>query len=284
MKYKINFICTIILICFFSSSCTPKYSSSVPLTRTYSEYKKLSEEEQLNLIAAFDQLSADVLKEEILRITQKYLSSQESSAYKIKSITLTKDNLLLSSNENRKIRSNGILLIDFILQDDHLKSDEDAAMQFMEDFFIFLYGDLLVSSQIMSIEIFAWSDEETILTSYGGGMVDITFAPYLTQKENEYNAQTIAYDFGESIEYLSLRKFGLINESELYIEYLLTDENIFLTEESVFKNHCTEITTLLLSDEDSMKFIQENKTTKITLVFSTANPLTGNSVVYSLNI
>lgn len=283
MKHKAIFIYTIILICFLSNSCNPK-PSSIPLIRTYTEYKDLSEEEKLNLIATFDRLSSEVLKEEIHNVTQKYILSQESVACQIKNIELTKENLLLASNENRKIRSNGALRVDFLLDDDNLKSNEETTQQFMEDFFMFLYSDLLVSSQIMSIEIFAWSDEETILTSYGGGVVDIAFPPYITQEENEYKAQTIAYDFGESIDCLSLRKFGLINESELYIEYVVTDENIFLTEETVFKNYCTKITTLLLSNEDSMKFIQENKTSKITLVFSTANTLTGNSIVYSLNI
>ncbi len=283
MKHKAIFICTIILICFLSNSCNPK-PSSIPLIRTYSEYKNLSEEEKLNLIATFDRLSSEVLKEEIHHVTQKYILSQESAAFKIKNIELTKENLLLASNKNRKIRSNGTLRIDFLLDDDNLKSNEETAQQFMEDFFMFLYSDLLVSSQIMSVEIFAWSDSETILTSYGGGVVDIAFPPYITQEENEYSAQTIAYDFGKNIEYLSLRKFGVINESELYIEYLVTDENVPLTEEAVFKNYCTELTTLLLSKEDSMRFIQDNKISKITLVFSTANTLTGSSIVYSLSM
>ena len=117
MKHKIIFICATILVCFLSNSCNPN-PSSIPLIRTYSEYKDLSEEEKLNLIATFDRLSSEDLKEEIHHVTQKYILSQESIACQIKNIELTKENLLLASNKNRKIRSNGALRVDFLLDDE----------------------------------------------------------------------------------------------------------------------------------------------------------------------
>lgn len=284
MKTRVTFISVIIFICSFLISCNTNTTSSIPLIRTYSEYNDLSEEDKLNVISSFDKISSEELEEELLKITKEYLLKNELDNFKIKTIDLAKDNLLLASGKNRKIRCNGILYMEFLLSENNDKIDEKTAKKFLQVFFEFLYSDLLVSSQIMSIELFVFEDEENVLVSYGGGVTDIAFEPYINQDETEYLAQTLAYNWGQDEIYLTLRKFGHINNNELYIEYAIDDEYFSQNDESDLKNMCIDLTTLLLSKDDFINFIEEYDTTKIILSFTNYSVLAGNNVVYTLEL
>ena len=131
---------TFFTICIlFLTSCNSNSNYHIPPTRTYSAYNTLSEEDKSDLISSFDKISSDVLKKEVLRISNNYLIDNNIDYLKTQNILLSKDNLLLSSNGNHKVRCNGILIIDFSLQNNNSNFTQESAQKFAEDFFDFLY-------------------------------------------------------------------------------------------------------------------------------------------------
>lgn len=279
---KLISLFTVCILLF--TSCCMNSEYYIPSTRTYSAYNNLSETDKSDLICAFDKLSSEVIQKEVFKICDQYLTDNALDYLKTQKVFLYKDNLLLSSNGNHKVRCNGILIIDFLLQSKESNFTKESAQKFTETYFDFLYDDLLISSQIMSIEIFVWENEENVLASYGGSEIDIAFPAYLEQDETEYKAQTIAYNFNQSNTNFSLKKFGHINTNQLYIEYIVSDEYFDSHSESSLKDIAIDVTTLLLSNEDTIFFIEQNNTQKIIVAFTNTNILSGNNVEFSIEL
>lgn len=137
MRSKIIFISLVVFICSFASACSTNTASLISSIRTYSEYNNLSREEQEKVISSFDKILESVLKEEVFQLTKEYLSNNCLDDFEIKNIELIKNNLLLSSAENRKVRCNGILYIDFMVNNSNYKFDEESVRQLMKEFFEF---------------------------------------------------------------------------------------------------------------------------------------------------
>ena len=284
MKSKIIIISIILVWSLLLISCNKDTTTEIPSIRTYSEYNNLSEEDKVNLISEFDKLSVKKIEEELLKMTKEYLLENEIIEYEIKNVEFTKNDLLLATGENRKIRCNGNVLVEFSLKENCRKVSKADAEKFLQEFFRDLYDDILVSSQVMSIELWIWENEKSVFTSYGGGEIDIAFAPFIEQDVNEYKTQTLVYELAQNAIYLSLRKFGHINGNELYIEYSVDDNYFLQNDASELKNVCTNVTALLLSDEEAMKFLEENNTCKIILSFSNYKFLNENNIEYSLDL
>ena len=274
---------TLLLLCAVLAACTPKNSNdsqkyadlSVDQIPSFEEYSQFSLGEQMDLRAAMERLPVDACEQ----MVEQYLSDclKEEKIAELTDLSLTKDTLSLVEGKNLKPLENLSVDIDAELLSSDVPNPMEAGAKVIESIRNSMenctYTAPLTSN--LSIDVHY---QYGIANTFRGHTSFANVEVYKEQDENEYAAQTIAYDFGKQNPILQkkdfvLQKFGAIPETqELYVEYYAMDE--YLLDEAVKPNRtaaledkCRELQKQLLADESAAQYIQENNLKTLTVSF-----------------
>lgn len=274
---------TLLLLCAVLAACTPKNSNdsqkyanlSVDQIPSFEEYSQFSLGEQMDLKAAMERLPVDACEQ----MVEQYLSDclKEEKLAELTDLSLTKDTLSLVEGKNLKPLENLSVDIDAELLSSDVPDPVETGAEVIESIENALrnctYTAPLTSN--LSIDVHY---QYGIANTFRGHTSFANVEVYKEQDENEYAAQTIAYDFGKQNRILQkkdlvLQKFGAIPETqELYVEYYAMDE--YLLDETVkadrtaaLEDKCQELQKELLADESAAQYIQENNLKTLTVSF-----------------
>ena len=274
---------TLLLLCAVLAACAPKNSNdsqkyadlSVDQIPSIEEYSQFSLGEQMDLRAAMERLPVDACEP----MVEQYLSDclKEEKIAELTDLSLTKDTLSLIEGKNLNPLENLSVDIDAELLSSDASNAVQTGAEVIESIRTALrnctYTAPLTSN--LSIDVHY---QYGIANTFRGHTSFANVEVYKEQNENEYAAQTIAYDFGKQNPILQkkdfvLQKFGAIPETqELYVEYYAMDE--YLLDEAVKPNRtaaledkCQELQKELLADESAAQYIQENNLKTLTVSF-----------------
>lgn len=274
---------TLLLLCAVLAACTPKNSNdsqkyadlSVDQIPSIEEYSQFSLGEQMDLKAAMERLPVDACEQ----MVEQYLSDclKEEKIAELTDFSLTKDTLSLVEGKNLKPLENLYVDIDAVLLDEDTRTPVETGAEVIESIENALRNCTYTAPLMIKLHInvyYQYGIANTSDSNFSYVNVEI----YKEQNENEYAAQTIAYDFGKQSPVLQkkdfvLQKFGAIPETkELYVEYYAMDE--YLLDETVkadrtaaLEDKCQELQKELLADESAAQYIQENNLKTLTVSF-----------------
>lgn len=274
---------TLLLLCAVLAACTPKNSNdsqkyadlSVDQIPSFEEYGQFSFGEQMDLKAAMERLPVDACEQ----MVEQYLSDclKEEKIAELTDLSLTKDTLSLVEGKNLKPLENLSVDVDAELLSSDVPDPVETGAEVIESIENALRNCTYTAPLMIKLHInvyYQYGIANTSDSNFSYVNVEI----YKEQNENEYAAQTIAYDFGKQSPVLQkkdlvLQKFGAIPETqELYVEYYAMDE--YLLDETVkadrtaaLEDKCQELQKELLADESAAQYIQENNLKTLTVSF-----------------
>ena len=274
---------TLLLLCAVLAACTPKNSNdsqkyadlSVDQIPSIEEYSQFSLGEQMDLRAAMERLPVDACEP----MVEQHLADclKEGQLAQLTNLSLTKDTLSLIEGKNLKPLENLSVDIDAVLLDEDTRTPVETGAEVIESIENALRNCTYTAPLMIKLHInvyYQYGIANTSDSNFSYVNVEI----YKEQNENEYAAQTIAYDFGKQNRILQkkdfvLQKFGAIPETqELYVEYYAMDE--YLLDETVkadrtaaLEDKCQELQKELLADESATQYIQENNLKTLTISF-----------------
>ena len=274
---------TLLLLCAVLAACAPKNSNdsqkyadlSVDQIPSIEEYGQFSFGEQMDLKAAMERLPVDACEQ----MVEQYLSDclKEEKLAELTNLSLTKDTLSLVEGKNLKPLENLYVDIDAELLSSDVPDPVETGAKVIESIRNSMENCTYTTSLMVSLHINVYY-QYGIANTFHGRTSYANVEVYKEQDENEYAAQTIAYDFGKQNRILQkkdlvLQKFGAIPETqELYVEYYAMDE--YLLDEAVKPNRtaaledkCQELQKELLADESAAQYIQENNLKTLTVSF-----------------
>lgn len=283
MLKKLTAILLLSCLCAGLAACTPKNSNdsqkyadlSVDDIPPIEEYRQFSLGEKMDVRAAMERLPVD----ECEQMVEQYLSDclAADQVAELTSFSLTKDTLSLVEGENLKPLENLYVDVEAMLLDADTTTPVETGAEVIESIENYLRNYTYTTSLMVNLHINVYY-EYGIANTFSTNFSYVNVEVHKEQDEDEYAAQTIAYDFGKQNSILQkknliLQKFGAIPETqELYVEYYavddyLLDEKVEADRRGALEQKYQELRKQLLADESAQRYIQDNSLTSLTVSF-----------------
>lgn len=249
MTKKKSFVALVIFLTLLLTACggkkepTPwrdteygkKYRDlTVQTLPTGADYQALSPSERGVLRMAMDEIPLADYRAYFEEAIAAYCASDavpdSVKSVELVSMSLTKDELSVVPNLNKKYLDDLLLHVEFQLEPTDLFVDYSDVASYnllaLEDY---LLSGSAAFKKVCDFEVKTTSEMGISVTAWGSGNTGYPAeAVFKEQPESEYAVQTLAFQFEEENNGFTLRKFGPVPEiKELYIEYEVSDQYLF---------------------------------------------------------
>ncbi len=279
MKNKIAIIFSLTILVFLTS-CSKNNDIDIFKIDTISmnEIPQINtlEDKNLDYLNTLEQLMENIPLDEATDFFKKeiadFLNTTDNA--KLTSLTIEKDTLSVIKEKNKKSLDNLLFEIKISIDTkgiaDSTEYAKDLSQQLFDKFWEYSY--FAMKAKNLYITVYDLNDCKVY--DRESTFTNISESSYKIQDEEEYYAQTLAFNYPNSI--LSLQKFGIIKSTdELYIEYYLND---YYFKSSNFDNQnlnseldklSMDIKQYLMSDEKFISYIDNLKI--LTISFYSGN-------------
>ncbi|KAB3538634.1 hypothetical protein F8154_01730 [Alkaliphilus pronyensis] len=274
MKNKAIFILGIIITCFIITGCmgdTKEKYNSIGLP-SFKEYQSLTESERAIIIDKTNHIPIeDVVNYFTIKI-ENYANSKE--LIDINSLSIHKDNLLMDQHQNKKLFNNIFISLELSINTNNMTREEaeGIASKMKEEIVdICINNDTYGFLKINTFNIRFIDHKNMAKFGYVTGSKLIEPLSTIEQTNEELETQTIAYNFANSYEDFSLKRFGIIDkEKELYIEIAIYDICDVDNQKEVLdslNNLSDSLYNKIMSNIKSTQYIQSNNVDIVTTSF-----------------
>lgn len=250
-------------------------------------FQTLVPEEKVALRLAMDRIPNEDYETVFSQVITDYCESDAVpecvDSVELKEVTVEKDDLSLISGQNQKPLDNLIVNIDLKMEAVDPLEYVNAGQENQSMLYDYFHRATGAFSKILCLTVCATSEQGNSdkltypIEKIGGNQENV----YASQPEAEYALQTLAFDFAKKNSDFTLTKFGARPESEdLYIEYLVEDDYLYDTTDSMEKREAsiaeniekldeirTEILDHVLSAEEAKAYMEEHGLTACTVAF-----------------
>ena len=208
------------------------------------EHIPYSDEERFAAVNRMNNIPESEIEAYFTEVVEKYCAGSDLA--KLSGLTVTRDNLTMVYNTHRKALANCTLSVNLeLLPCDTLDYQLDAqkaeqAKQFCSDLWAYLdknYDFIKHSVNIWEIKAVTesgrvvWNPQSNAVNDFDSDSESIWYKEkrYVDQPEEELSAQKVAFKYGDSSGgSFALKKFGIAQDNQLYIEYRIVGDDYFL--------------------------------------------------------
>lgn len=246
---------------------------------TRTSLQKLPTAEEMQ---TWDMSEIDKLKVQIEQIpldsSEEYFTNEVKALLKeyehveLGAVTIEKDSLSVIKGQNHKSLYNLILKIDVVIDTGKQENSFELAKQLTEEIPEYLEQYSYIRLKVKGIDINVLDLNQGKLCNTETSYSVMNETAFAEQPEDEYAVQTLAFQYQEINPDLSLRKFGVVPETqELYVGYSVQDACF---ESGREKETITNLETIsedvreyLLSQKITEEFAAANQVKQLTVSF-----------------